>query len=420
MKRMSTGQCAEMRAIIVAEFIYRAITDSGREKKGNIVADDADRATAKLKAMGLMPLELKKASVLTKEINITFGRLVNPRDLSVFCRQFVSMLNAGITIIDALNMLSQQTENKHMAKALLIVQSDIEKGETLSDSMRKHEKIFPSIMISMVAAGEASGKLETTFEHMAGHFEKDARIRGMLKKAAMYPIVVAVVAVIVMIVMLVKVVPSYMEMFEQMDVEMPGITLAVIAMSNFIQKFWYLLILIGAGIVAGIRVFKKTEYGETLFGNMSRKMPIFGKLNIKTSASIFARTLGTLLYSGLPMVDGLEIVANTMPNVLYQKALKKAREEVIKGVPLSEPLEGSGLFPPMVAHMIRIGEETGDVEEMLDRLSGYYDEEVEMATQTVMAALEPMIIIIMALIVIVLIAAVMAPMLAMYGGLDNL
>lgn len=409
-----------MRAIIVAEFIYRAITDSGREKKGNIVADDADRATAKLKAMGLMPLELKKAGVLTKEINITFGKLVNPRDLSVFCRQFVSMLNAGITIIDALNMLSQQTENKHMAKALLIVQSDIEKGETLSDSMRKHEKIFPSIMISMVAAGEASGKLETTFEHMAGHFEKDARIRGMLKKAAMYPIVVAVVAVIVMIVMLVKVVPSYMEMFEQMDVEMPGITLAVIAMSNFIQKFWYLLILIGAGIVAGIRVFKKTEYGETLFGNMSRKMPIFGKLNIKTSASIFARTLGTLLYSGLPMVDGLEIVANTMPNVLYQKALKKAREEVIKGVPLSEPLEGSGLFPPMVAHMIRIGEETGDVEEMLDRLSGYYDEEVEMATQTVMAALEPMIIVIMALIVIVLIAAVMAPMLAMYGGLDNL
>lgn len=404
----------------MAEFIYRAITDSGKEKKGNIVADDADRATAKLKAMGLMPLELKKASVLTKEINITFGRLVNPRDLSVFCRQFVSMLNAGITIIDALNMLSQQTENKHMAKALLIVQSDIEKGETLSDSMRKHEKIFPSIMISMVAAGEASGKLETTFEHMAGHFEKDARIRGMLKKAAMYPIVVAVVAVIVMIVMLVKVVPSYISMFEQMNVEMPGITLAVIGMSNFIRKFWYLLILVGAGIVAGIRVFKKTEYGETLFGNMSRKMPIFGKLNIKTSASIFARTLGTLLYSGLPMVDGLEIVANTMPNVLYQKALKKAREEVIKGVPLSEPLEGSGLFPPMVAHMIRIGEETGDVEEMLDRLSGYYDEEVEMATQTVMAALEPMIIVIMALIVIVLIAAVMAPMLAMYGGLDNL
>lgn len=402
------------------EFVYKAVTRNGKEKKGNIEAEDEARAVLKLKSMGLVPLEIKKATFWTRELDISIGSSVKARDLSVFCRQFVSMLQAGIPIIDCLNMLSQQSDNKVMARAIRQVQGDVEKGETLSASMKKFPQVFPPIMISMVTAGEASGKLEVCFERMSEHFEKDAKIRGMLQKAAMYPIIVAIVAVIVVIVMLVKVVPSYMELFEDMDVEMPAITMAVIGISRFVQSYWFLLILaVGAAVVA-VSTFKKTERGEVFFGNLARNMPIFGKLHIKTQASIFSRTLSTLLASGITMIEALEIVSGTMTNPLYRNALREAKEEVAKGVPLSEPLENSDLFPPMVPHMTRIGEETGEIEEMLGRLANYYDEEVELSTQTVMAALEPLIIIVMAVLVIFLIAAVMAPMTRMYTGLDNL
>lgn len=404
----------------MAEFLYRAIAENGKERKGNLIAEDELGAAMKLKSMNLMPLEIKSATALTKGIDINFGSKVKPRDLSIFCRQFVSMLKAGISIIDALDMLAQQTESKNMAKAIRAVQHDIEKGDSLSDSMGKHPKVFPEIMVNMVTAGEASGKLETTFEHMAVHFEKDAKIRALMKKAAMYPIIVAIVALVVVVVLLVMVIPGYASMFEEMDMEMPAITLLVMHMSDFIKNKWPVLILVIAAAFVVIFRFKQTEKGKIFFGNISRKAPVLGKLNIKTESSVFARTLGTLLYSGLPLVDAVGIVADTMTNAVFQNALKEAREVVVKGVPLSEPLKNCGLFPPMVSHMVRIGEETGDVEGMLDRLSVYYDEEVEMATQTVMAALEPMIIIVMAVIVVFLIAAVMSPMLAMYGGLDNL
>lgn len=404
----------------MAEFLYRAIAENGKERKGSIIAEDELRASMKLKSMNLMPLEVKSATALTRGIDISFGSKVKPRDLSIFCRQFVSMLKAGISIIDALDMLAQQTENKNMAKAIRVVLHDIEKGDSLSASMGKHPKVFPDIMVNMVTAGEASGKLETTFEHMAVHFEKDAKIRALMKKAAMYPIIVAIVALVVVVVLLVMVIPGYASMFEDMDMEMPAITLVVLYMSDFIKNKWPILLLIIVVILTVIIRFKQTEPGKIFFGNISRKMPILGKLNIKTESSVFARTLGTLLYSGLPLVDAVEIVSNTMTNAVFRNALREAKDEVVKGVPLSEPIKNSGLFPPMVSHMVRIGEETGDVEGMLDRLSIYYDEEVEMATQTVMAALEPMIIIVMAVIVIFLIAAVMSPMLAMYGGLDNL
>ena len=402
------------------QFVYKAVTKTGKVKKGNIEAEDSVRALERIRAIGLIPLEVKEANLFNKELEIEFGNRVKARDISIFCRQFVSMMQAGVAIMDSLGMLAQQTENRTMAKAIREVQKDIGKGESLSNAMGKQEHIFPEIMISMVTAGEASGKLETAFERMADHFEKEERLRGMIKKASMYPIIVAIVALVVIIVMLVKVVPSYSKLFEDLGTEMPAITLFVVHASEFIMDYWYLIVAVIVAAIVGIRVFSHSDAGEHFFGKLKRKMPIFGKLNIKTEASMFARTLSTLLYSGLPMVEAVEIVAGTMTNALYRDALREAKEEVIKGVPLSEPIEKSGLFPPMVTHMTKIGEETGEIEEMLTRLSSYYDEEVEMATQTVMAALEPLIIIFMAVVVVFLIVAVMSPMMAMYSGLDNL
>lgn len=404
----------------MAEFNYLVVDKTGKEKKGNMQAETVDEVRAKLKNEGFTVVNVTKASALTKEINITIGKAVKPRDLSVFCRQFISMVRAGVTILDTLDMLADQTENAAMAKAIRGVHTEIRKGETLSEALSKYPKIFPDIMCSMVAAGEASGKLDIAFERMATHFEKSAKLKAIVKKAMIYPVIVVIVAIVVIIVMLVKVIPAYDSMFEQLGGELPWLTRAVVAVSDFIMHdwFWIIVVLIGVGIA--ISVFKKTITGQIVFGTIGRKIPVFGKLTIKQASSNYARTLSTLIYSGLPMMDALTITANTMSNYLYKKALNHAREEVAKGVSLSEPIMQSGLFPPMVGHMTKIGEETGDLEGMLNRLADYYDEEVEMSTQTVIAALEPMIILVLAAIVIVIIGAVMMPMFKMYGQMESL
>lgn len=402
------------------DFTYIVIDNTGKQRKGNIQAENDDEARGKLKAEGLTVVNLEKASLMTKEINLSIGSAVKPRDLSVFCRQFVSMVNAGVTILDTLEMLTAQTENKVMVKAIKGVHAEIQKGETFSDAISKYPKIFPSIMVSMVAAGEASGKIDVAFERMAAHFEKSAKMKAIVKKASIYPIMVAIVAVGVVILMLVKVIPSYTDMFNQLGTELPWITKMMVTLSDGIINNWLIIILVVGVATGGIIAFKKTVPGQIFFGTLSRKMPIFGELTIKSAASNFSRTLSTLVYSGLPMIDALGITAGTMSNYLYKEAVKNAKEEVAKGIQLSEPIESCGLFPPMVSHMTRIGEETGDLEGMLTKLADYYDEEVEMTTQTVISALEPMIILVLAGIVGLLIAAIMMPMVSMYGAMDSM
>jgi type IV pilus assembly protein PilC len=404
----------------LAEFVYKAVDRNGVEKKGNIEADSIESVYGKIKAEGLTPVDVQKANLFNKELDINIGGGVKPRDMSVFCRQLVSMLDAGVTIIDAVGMLEEQTENKMLKKALTGVKQEIGKGETLSSALANHPKVFPDIMVKMVAAGEASGKMEVAFERMSEHFEKSAHLNGLVKKAAVYPIVVAIVAVVVVIVMLVMVVPSFTDMFADMDMELPGITLAVVAASNFIQHKWYIIIGVIAVIVAAFNIYKQSENGKVVLATISMKAPIFGNLTVKSAASNFSRTLSTLICSGLTMVEALAIVADTMSNYLYKQKVQAMKEEVVKGVPLSEPLLADQMFPPMVGHMSRIGEETGMIEEMLTKLADYYDEEVEMTTQTVMAAVEPLIIIALAGVVIVIIGAVLSPMLAMYNGMDSM
>lgn len=404
----------------MAEFTYVAMNEAGKRVKGNVLAENETLALEKLRLQDLYPTKLVPANIFNKEIDISIGKVATSRDLSVFCRQFVSMLSAGITIVTALEMLADQTENKHLARALRKVQEDIMQGETLADAMRKHKKIFPELMINMVTAGEAAGKLDVTFSRMADHFEKAEKTEGMMKKAAIYPVMVAVVALMVVVIMLIKVVPSYADMFASMDVEMPGITLAVMNASDFMTHYWYVLLAIIVMVVAVGKAYKNTEDGKLAAGRMAISVPLFGKLKIKTISSLTARTLSTLIYSGMPLVDGLRLTARTVGNELYKRALEQAVVDVREGMTLSSSLKKSGLYPPMVSHMIGIGEETGELEDMLTKLADYYDTEVEMTTQTVMAALEPMIILIMAALVGIVIAACMAPMISMYSNMGNL
>lgn len=404
----------------MATFGYEAIDSSGKALKGSVEADNIDKARQDLTGQGLVVVSVTEQNALTKDINIDIGGKPTARDLSVFCRQFVSMVRAGVTILDALKMLADATENKKLKQAIVEVRANAEKGESLADSLAQHPKIFPGLMINMVAAGEASGSLDKSMERMATQFERSNKTRALVKKAMMYPMVLCIVMVAVVIVMLVVVIPNYASMFADLGTDMPGITKAVMAASDFVKAYWFIIVPVLVALFVGVKAFSATDTGKHFFGKIAIKLPLTKDLVVKSASAQMARTLSTLLGSGVPLIEAVDIVSGTMTNIYFKEALEDAKDEITIGQPLSRPLERCGLFPPMVYHMTRIGEETGNTEDMLNKLADYYEEEVEMAVQTLMAAMEPMIIVVMAAIVSVLIAACMAPMLSMYQALDNL
>lgn len=401
-------------------YSYLVIDKQGKEKKGMMDAANEDIVKAFLKAEGNLLISISPQNLFTKDIQINLGNPIKPRDLSVFCRQFVSILSAGVSIINALDMLSEQTENKVLSKAIKNVQTSVEKGETLADAMIAEKKIFPRLLIHMVEAGEASGDLETVFERMAEHFEKDTKLKAQVKKAMIYPMVVGCVAIIVIFVMMLVVIPNFVGIFQDMNMELPAMTRMVIGMSDFVKGKWFLILLVIAFAVFGFYLTKKSDTGKFFLGKLALKLPLFGKIITKSNSSRFARTLSTLLTAGIPMIEALDITAKTLDNVIAKQVLFTAKDDVIKGFPLSNPIRVSGVFPPMVCQMIKIGEESGNLESMLEKLADYYDEEVKIATESLTAVLEPMIIVVLALVVGVLIMAIMQPMMSMYTGLDNL
>ena len=395
---------------------YTAYTKEGKEKKGSIEADDKDAAVKLIKAEGNTPIKIEEEGLMDKDLNFSFGgKKATARDLSIFCRQFVSISKAGVSIVDALEMLADQTENKELKKAIYDTMTSVQKGETLAVSMKKQGKIFPPLLINMVEAGEASGNLDVAFDRMATQFEKDTRLKSMVKKAMIYPAALSVVIVGVIIIMMAFVVPTFSDMYADMGQKLPMITLAVVGMSNFVVNKWYVLIAVAAVLIIGFKVFKSTEQGTYILADLAIKAPIFGKMTVKSAAATFARTLSTLTAAGISMIEALEITGKTMKNVRFRDELFNAKDKVAQGRPLSEPLKAGGLFPNMIVHMIGIGEETGNLEDMLLTAAGYYEEEVEVTTESISTVVEPMIICVMAGIVGVIIMAVLIPMFGMYS-----
>lgn len=402
----------------MAAYGYEALNSAGKEIKGSVEADNIEAARQVLKKQGIQVISIRPQSALTKDINIKVGGYPKPRDMSVFCRQFVSMTKAGVTISEALKMLTEQTENDRLREAAEGVRVSVEKGETLASSLAMYPKIFPSLMVHMVEAGEASGSLDVALERMATQFEKSAKTSAMVKKAMIYPVAVCIVALAVVVVMLVVVIPNYATMFESLGTDLPALTKAVQAASNFIITKWFILVPAIIAIVVLIKMFAETDTGIHFFDKLKLSIPAYKNLEVKTASAQMARTLSTLMAAGVPLVDAVEIVSNVMPNVYFKEALQDCKNEIIIGQPLSKPLEQCGLFPPMVYHMTRIGEETGATEEMLAKQADYYEEEVEAAVASFMAAMEPVIIIVLAAIVLVLVGACLMPMMTMYETLN--
>lgn len=403
----------------LAAFIYVAVDASGKQKKGTIEAANEAAARNSLKSQGLIPTEVKLPGALDKEISFSFGKKVKSKDLSIFCKQFQSILHAGVTVIQALQMITDQVENKHLKKALDNARILVEKGESLADAMRAQEGIFPDILLNMVEAGEASGSLETSFDRMSTQFEKDTKTQSMIKQAMIYPCVLIVVIIGVVILMLTYVIPQFKETLEGAGTSLPTITVVVMNMSNALLEWWWLVLGILIALIFTFRTWAKTESGAIVIGRTLLKIPLVGDLIIKSASASLARTLSTLMASGIPMVNAIEIVAKIMSNRIVQRVLKDARDEVERGTPLSQPLSDSGVFPPLLYNMAAIGEETGNMEEMLEHAADFYEEEVEAATQAITTVMEPLIIVIMAGIVAPIMMAIMMPMLSIYSAAEN-
>ncbi len=400
----------------MAQYNYRAMDKNGKAKKGTIEAVSEEKAKEKLKSEGYILQEIKEQGAGGRK---GFAKKVKDKDLAVFCKQFVSVLNAGVTIIAALEMMSEQMDNKTLQRGLREAQTYVQKGGTLADAFKLNPKIFPPILINMVAAGEMSGNLETSFERLTEHFENSNKLKSKVKGAMTYPIVILVVVIAVVVVLLVTVIPQFADMFADMGAELPMATQMLVNFSDFLQAKWYVVILIVAAVIFALRWFGKTDAGSLLYAKMALKAPLFGTLVIKNAAATFSRTLSTLMASGIPLMDAIEQVAKMINNRIIREGLLDAKVQVAKGVPLSKPIRDMEIFPPMLAQMTKIGEETGNIEDMMDKVADYYEMEVNNTTDALTAMMEPMIIVLMAVVVGGIVIAIYSPMLGMYDAIDS-
>lgn len=400
-------------------FTYTAINTTGKRVNGSIEAATLDMAKSSLRGVGYTIVDIRSPSLFERELNVPFMGRPSSKDMAIFCRQFISILRAGESLSIVLSLLGQQTENKQLAAAIREIQTDVEKGESLAGAMRKQHKVFPSMMANMVEAGENSGNLEDSFRQMEVYFEKARRTKSAVTKAMIYPCILLVVMVIVLIVMMTTIIPSFMETFDQLDVELPALTKGVMAVSNWFVKWWMVLVGVIAGLVVSAVLFGRTVKGRHFFGYIARKAPVFGRLTVRSACATATRTLSLLLGSGLTLLESIDLTAANMSNIWFEDALRTVSSLVSQGWSLAVSLRDTGLFPPMVSNLVMVGEEAGDLQGSLAKIADYYDDEVKDATDRLLALLEPAIILLMAGMVVVIVLSIFLPMLAMTQGYDQ-
>ena len=400
-------------------FNYTAIDRNGKRVRSSLDASSIETAKSSLRGAGYTILDIKEQTTLNRDIEIPFLGKPKAKDMAVFCRQFVSILRAGVSVASVLSMLGQQTGNKKLRAAIREMQADVEKGEALATSMRRHPKIFPAILVNMVSAGEASGNLEESFRQMELYFERSKRTKSKVTSAMIYPCVLIVVMIVVLIVMMTKIIPNFLKTFEDMDAELPKITLGVMAVCEWFKSWWWVPLLVLVALIVGGVLFHRTDKGKHFFGWLARKTPVVGNLTVKTACATFCRTMEVLIGSGLTLTDSMDLAASNMGNIYYLEAIRDARALVAEGTPLRESLVRTGIFPPMVSNLVGVGEETGDLQSMMGKVADYYDEEVDEATKKLLNLMEPAIIIFMAVFVVIIVLAIYLPMINMTKAFDK-
>lgn len=400
-------------------FNYTAINRNGKRVRSSLDASSIETAKSSLRGAGYTILDIKEQTTLNRDIEIPFLGNPKAKDMAVFCRQFVSILRAGVSVASVLAMLGQQTSNKKLRAAIREMQADVEKGESLATSMRRHPKIFPAILVNMVSAGEASGNLEESFLQMERYFDRSKRTKSKVTSAMIYPCVLIVVMIVVLIVMMTKIIPNFLKTFEEMDAKLPKITLGVMAVCKWFESWWWVPLLVLVALIVGGVLFHRTDKGKHFFGWLARKTPVVGNLTVKTACATFCRTMEVLIGSGLTLTDSMDLAASNMGNIYYLEAIRDARALVAEGTPLRESLVRTGIFPPMVSNLVGVGEETGDLQSMMGKVADYYDEEVDEATKKLLNLMEPAIIIFMAVFVVIIVLAIYLPMINMTKAFDK-
>jgi len=395
----------------LATFAYKARSRQGEILEDEIEGNDAMSVATTLRQQGLLVIDIKEQSVGQKDILEPFKK-VKLNDLVVFTRQFATMINAGLPIVRALYVLSEQTSNKKLKETLDDVRKEVEAGLALSEALEKHPKVFSRLYTEMVRAGEIGGILDDVFLRVAGQLEKDQELRRKVKSALTYPIVVLVLAILAASFMLIFIVPIFAQMFEDLGGTLPLPTRIAMGLSDVMTSIWGVLVY--AGMIGGVIFFlrwRKTENGRKAVDPAMLKIPArIGDIVQKVALARFARTLGTLSAAGVPILQSLEITATSSGNYVIEKALLKSREAIREGLPIYQPLESEWVFPPMVTRMIAVGEETGDIDGMLAKIAQFYESEVDAAVKALTSIIEPLMIVVVGAIVGGIIIAMYLPM----------
>ena len=398
------------------KFKYRALTSTNERIEGEYEAKSKEEVITLLSSNNYYPLKIEEV-IESTEINLGLPKKVKLKDISIFCRQFYTMLDAGVQIDDCLEILTSQMTNDTLKKALHDISERVKKGESLADSMQEHTGVFPELLVKMIKSGEMSGNLDTIMLRMSVYYEKENKTNSKVKNAMIYPSILAIVAAGAVVVILTFVMPTFMEMFEQNNVELPALTKLLIWVSNQLTTNW--LPIIGVIILLSVayRFYAKTEHGKYTSGNLKLRLPILKPLNEKIIVSRFTRTLSTLLASGIPLTTSIHIVSEVVQNRVAELALQGVRERLVKGEGLSGPMRDAEIFPPMLSSMIKIGEESGALDDILNKTADFYEDELEAQIAATTAMVEPLLIVVMGIVIGGIVLAIMLPMFEMYTQL---
>ena len=404
----------------MASFAYTAINAEGLELFGELNAPDVQAAREQLRVRGLLAQELRERPSAGEEGVRTAFKKVKPKSLQIFSRQFATMIEAGLNVVSALVILEEQTDDKYLAAVTSELRADVEGGLLLSQAMARHPKVFSRLYVSMVEAGEAAGILDQVLDRVAFQIEKETQIKRRVKGAMIYPTVVLVFATLVLIGMLMFLVPVFVNIFDQLGGQLPTLTQWVVNASDFLRSRFYIVFPVIGLAIFGIRKYKRTEPGRQLWDRIKLRIPMkIGQVVLKVTMARFSRTLSTLVAAGVDIIKALEITAQTSGNWVVEQALGEVRARVHEGVPIAQPLVENAVFPPMVSQMVKIGEETGELEKMLAKIADFYEDEVDASIQSLTSIVEPIMMLLVGLMVGVIIIAMYLPMfkmLSLIGG----
>ncbi|ABR49608.1 type II secretion system protein [Alkaliphilus metalliredigens QYMF] len=397
---------------MASTFKYKSVTSEGGSVEGTFTAESKNEVIRMIRQKQQIPVkveETKDKSKEVKDLNL-FKQKVKTKDLTVFCKQFYTMLNAGMSLTSSLEVLMDQTENKTLKAVIEDLFTQVQKGDILSDAMKKHKKVFPPILLNMVEAGEMTGTLDDVLEKMSVHFEKENKINSKIKGAMIYPLILSIVAILVVIFLLVFIMPTFLTMFTSSGVQLPLPTRILLALSNVLTRFWYLFVIGISGIVVLLNRMLSTDDGKRAYDRLKFRIPIVKGSITKIVTARFTRTLSTLLTSGIPIISALEASANVTNNKVVSDGIEMVVDDIRKGVSLAVLFKKMNVFPPMMVSMVSIGEESGSLDDMLSKTADFYDEELEAAIQQMVSMLEPLMIVVMAVIIGFIVIAMMMPM----------